>query len=137
MFEISVSSLIDNVVPVAITIGVVLLARAIVVYVLGFAANILAPDFTPKWAHVMFWGGLRGAVSIALVLSLPTALESRQLLITMAFGYVLFSLIGQGLTIGPLLKFLGLTHRSDRAREFEDLLAQSAAAQASIDQEKG
>jgi CPA1 family monovalent cation:H+ antiporter len=80
----------------------------------------------------MFWGGLRGAVSIALVLSLPITLESRQLLITMAFGYVLFSLIGQGLTIGPLLKLLGLNRRSQRVREFEELLAQSAAAQASI-----
>jgi CPA1 family monovalent cation:H+ antiporter len=130
--EISISSLIDSAVPVAITIGVVLLARAVVVYVLGFTANVLAPDFTLKWAHVMFWGGLRGAVSIALVLSLPAALESRQLLITLAFGYVLFSLIGQGLTVGPLLKLLGLTRRSERAREFEELLAQSAAAQASI-----
>jgi CPA1 family monovalent cation:H+ antiporter len=130
--EISISNLIDNAVPLAITIGAVLLARAVVVYVLGFVVNKLKPGFVLKWAHVMFWGGLRGAVSIALVLSLPTALESRQLLITMAFGYVLFSLIGQGLTIGPLLKLLGLTRRSERAREFEELLAQSAAAQASI-----
>ncbi|MEJ2149301.1 MAG: Na+/H+ antiporter [Chloroflexota bacterium] len=130
--EISISSLVDNAVPLAITIGGVLLARAVVVYFLGFVANKLKPSFVLKWAHVMFWGGLRGAVSIALVLSLPTALESRQLLITLAFGYVLFSLIGQGLTIGPLLKLLGLTRRSERAREFEELLAQSAAAQASI-----
>jgi CPA1 family monovalent cation:H+ antiporter len=130
--EIRIDSLLENVVPVAITIGAVLLARAVVVYVLGFLANRFKPGFTLKWAHVMFWGGLRGAVSVALALSLPITLESRQLLITMTFGYVLFSLIGQGLTMGPLLDLLGMTHRSERAHEFEELLAQSAAAQASI-----
>lgn len=81
----------------------------------------------------MFWGGMRGAVSIALALSLPLAIGSRELLVTMVFGYVLFSVIVQGMSMRPLLKWAGLTRRTKRREEFERELAKVAAAQASAD----
>ena len=53
----------------------------------------------------MTWGGLRGGISIALVLSLSPG-EYRDLLLDMTYTVVAFSIIGQGLTIDPLLKRL-------------------------------
>ena len=56
----------------------------------------------------MFWGGLKGAVPLALVLGLPQDFEHRVLLLDLTFGVVLFSLLVQGTTTGMLLRKLGL-----------------------------
>jgi CPA1 family monovalent cation:H+ antiporter len=57
----------------------------------------------------------------------------RQGLVALVFGCVLFSVVIQGLSIRPLLSRLGLTHRSERQREFEEALANVVTAQASSD----
>ena len=116
---ISPQILIDNALPIAIGIGAILLARALVVFPLRALANRYIRPIPASWGTVLFWGGLRGAVSIALALSLPLTLASGEMLKVMAFGYVLFSLIVQGLTMRPVLKFLGLTQVSEGRREFE------------------
>ena len=56
---------------------------------------------------VLTWGGLRGGLSVALALSLPASMP-RELLVGITYVVVVFSIIGQGLTIGPLVKRLGL-----------------------------
>jgi CPA1 family monovalent cation:H+ antiporter len=129
--EVEGDLLMANIGPVALAIGAVMVARAIVVYGLRLVINRRATAIPLKWSHVMFWGGMRGAVSIALVLSLPLAIEGRPALVALVFGCVLFSVIVQGLTIRPLLNRLGLTRRSEKQREFEKALARIAAAEAS------
>jgi CPA1 family monovalent cation:H+ antiporter len=64
-----------------------------------------------NWRHVFFWGGLRGAIALALVLGLPVDLPYRETLQAMTFGVVLFTLLAQGTTIGPLLRRLRLADR--------------------------
>jgi CPA1 family monovalent cation:H+ antiporter len=130
--QVEVGSIVGHLGAVALVIGAALVARAVAIYALRLVINRQGPAIPLSWAHVMLWGGMRGAVGIALALSLPRSVGSRELLITLAFGYVLFSVIGQGLTIKPLLRRLGLTRRSDQAHKFEENLAQVAAAQASI-----
>lgn len=56
---------------------------------------------------VLVWGGLRGGLSVALALSLPATMP-RELLVGLTYVVVVFSIVGQGLTIGPLVKRLGL-----------------------------
>ncbi len=60
-------------------------------------------DFIPKTNLIMTWGGIRGGISIALALSLEPQME-RELFLTITYVIVIFSIIGQGLTIGPLVK---------------------------------
>jgi CPA1 family monovalent cation:H+ antiporter len=131
--DVEISALLGNIGPVLLAIAVVLLARAVVIYLARPVINLKPPRLPMKWTHVMYWGGMRGAVSIALALSIPFTIGSRGLLASMVFGYVLFSVIVQGLTIRPLLSRLGLTRRGERQRRFEESLARVAAAQASFD----
>jgi Na+:H+ antiporter len=56
-----------------------------------------------SWRPLLVLSGLRGALSIALVLSLPTALAQRSLLVDVVFGVVLVTLLGQGIGLRILL----------------------------------
>ena len=56
--------------------------------------------------HILFWGGLRGALALALALGLPDNIQYREQIIAAAFGVVAFSIFAQGLTMTPLLKWL-------------------------------
>ncbi len=60
-------------------------------------------DFSPRVVEILTWGGLRGGISVALVLSLPASPE-RDAILTTTYAVVVFSIIVQGLTIGKLVK---------------------------------
>lgn len=60
-------------------------------------------QFVPKTNLIMTWGGLRGGISIALALSLTTQMH-RDLFLVVTYFVVVFSIIGQGLTVGKLIK---------------------------------
>ncbi|NIP27246.1 MAG: sodium:proton antiporter, partial [Phycisphaerae bacterium] len=67
--------------------------------------------------HVMYWGGLRGAISLALALTLTGATfgqDVAQELKLMTFGVVLFTLIVQGISIAPLIRHLGLSKKPEQ-----------------------
>ncbi len=89
-----------------IAIAIVLLARWLSVWTLVSALR-RARDFSPGVVPLMTWGGLRGAISVALALSLPPRFGAvRQLLLQMTYVIVVFSIIGQGLTLRPLFRKL-------------------------------
>jgi CPA1 family monovalent cation:H+ antiporter len=85
----------------------VLVARAVVIY----AFSRLFKNIPLEFQHVLFWGGLRGAVSLALALSLTSEELGANLglLQAMAFSVVLFTLLVQGTSMSPLLAKLRLT----------------------------
>ncbi len=60
-------------------------------------------DFVPNTNLIMTWGGLRGGISIALALSLTHEMH-RDLFLVITYIIVVFSIIGQGLTVGKLIK---------------------------------
>jgi len=93
-----------------IAIAAVLIARAVATYGGLTAANLLSHRPVPPGQQtVMVWGGLRGAVTLALALALPTELEYWWTIQSMAFGVVLFTLFVQSPTMPWLLRRLGLT----------------------------
>ena len=106
---IDLQVLLSDLVPIAWAILAILASRALVVYVLlGGAARVAArgtPSVIPLgWLHVLFWAGLRGAVSVALVLSLPIDLPNRGLIASIVYGVVLFTLLAQGSTSGAVIR---------------------------------
>lgn len=118
----------QNLQTIAISIGAMLLTRAIAIYGFGFISNRLAnsqipvPDQTVLW-----WGGLRGSVSIALALSVPASLPGREEVISTVFGVVLFTLLVQGLTMKPLLETLNLLNKQPLRQEYADAIARQVA----------
>ena len=118
--QINVPALVGQWQAVLWAIGTILVARLIVVYGLGWLVNRLTEPVPLRWQHVLAWGGLRGAISLALALSLPAAFGAdRERLQIMAFGVVLFTLLVQGVTMSGLLRRLGLVERSDARVEYE------------------
>ncbi len=89
-------------------IVLVLLGRAVAVYPLCllFARSRLAVPL--KYQHVLFWGGLRGALALALVLALPDDFPQRGEIVATAFAVVAFSIFIQGMTMPLLVGKLGL-----------------------------
>ena len=106
--QITLGRLVDHAGDVAIAVLAILVSRAIVVYGMSALSSRVSQPIPMKYRHVMFWGGLRGAVSLALALSLTGPFSED--LKTMTFGVVLFTLVVQGLTIEPLIKRLGLSN---------------------------
>ena len=92
---------------IGIAIVVVLVGRALAVYPLCLLFARSSRRVTAKHQHVLFWGGLRGALALALALSLPPDLPFRDAIVTVAFGVVAFSILVQGLTMTPLLRRMG------------------------------
>ena len=107
-------------------LAAMLLARAVILFGLSPLIGRL-PGTQPigmAFQSVMFWGGLRGAVSLALVLSLSD-FEYSELFVALVTGAVLFTLFVQGLTIEPLMHRLGLDvpPLSDRVSFLEHTMA--------------
>ncbi|MDQ6652846.1 MAG: sodium:proton antiporter [Acidobacteriota bacterium] len=95
-------------IPAAIAaIFLVILARAFAIYpsCLLFLRSKLR--VTARHQHILFWGGLRGALALALALGLPPQMPGRDDIIAVAFAVVAFSIFVQGLTITPLMRRLG------------------------------
>ena len=89
-----------------------------------------------KWKHILFWGGLRGAITLALALSLPETGPLgpvRGTLQAMAFGVVLFTLLVQGSSTNWLVNKLKLIQRSQYQEEYELRHARYVAGRAAHD----
>jgi len=101
-----------------------LVSRAAVIYGLVPLAGALSEPVSRAYQTVMFWGGLRGAIALAIVLSLDE-LEYAPLFTALVTGAVLFTLLAQGLSIERLVRRLGLDRPplGDRLARSEGLLA--------------
>jgi monovalent cation:H+ antiporter, CPA1 family len=95
-------------VPILIAVIVVTLGRGVAVYPLCALIARTPSAISLPHQHILFWGGLRGALALALALGLPASLPGRTELLATTFGVVIFSVIVQGLTFLPLLKRLKL-----------------------------
>jgi len=127
--EIELPVLFENWQLIVWAIVAVLIARGINIYTL----SRIGPKLPSKWRHVMYWGGLRGAISLALALSLPATLYASAQVQVMAFGVVLFTLLVQGLSMGTLVRHLGLIERTDMQDEYDRRHARAVANRQAYD----
>jgi CPA1 family monovalent cation:H+ antiporter len=126
--QIKLSSLGDNLGLIAIAIAAVIITRFMVIYGLGGFSNLLTnTPISLKEQTVLWWGGLRGSISIALALSVPVFVPGRQEIIETVFGVVLFTLLVQGLTTQWFLEKLGLIGDQPLRQQYSELLARRVA----------
>jgi CPA1 family monovalent cation:H+ antiporter len=90
----------------ALTIALVLISRALTVYPICLAFAWSRWAIPLKSQHVLWWGGLRGALALALALALPRDFAGRDEIVLASFGVVAFSVLVQGLTMPALLRIL-------------------------------
>lgn len=98
---------------IAIVVAAALAARALCVYVFTGALARRDAPVPVAWRHVLVWCGLRGGVAVALVLALPVMLPQRDAVAAAILGLVIWTLIGQGLLVEPIIRWTGL--RAPRA----------------------
>jgi CPA1 family monovalent cation:H+ antiporter len=99
----------------AIAVVLSLLGRAASVYPVALMFRGSGLRIPAGYQHVLWWGGLRGALALALALALPANVPERGDIISVAFAVVAFSIFVQGLTMEPLMRRLGLIRRSSEA----------------------
>ena len=113
-----------------------IIASLVARFVSTYGFSIFGREISAKWKHILFWGGLRGAITLALALSLPEEgifIAERGRLQAMAFGVVLFTLLVQGFSMDWLMKRLKLVVRSAAQDEYELRHARFVAGRASYD----
>lgn len=129
--EITYLDLHGELLAIVAAVTVVLAGRALSVYGMSLLANALQVRISWACQHVLVWGGVRGALSMALVLGLAPDFPHRDFLVVVTFGVVLFSLLVQGLTLPGLLRRLGVTE-VQRSAEYQRLAGTIFAARAAL-----
>lgn len=122
----------QNLLYIGIAIVAVLLARGISIY--GF--SLFGRGISGKWKHVLYWGGLRGAIALALALTLTEKgllTDDAKHLQAMAYGVVLFTLLVQGVSMDWVVKKLKLLQRSHFQEEYERRHARFVAGRAAYE----
>jgi CPA1 family monovalent cation:H+ antiporter len=122
--EIELAQLRPNIIPIIVAVVAIILSRGLIVYTFSWVYGRFQPQnrIPLNFQHVMYWGGLRGAISLALALSIENivfgprvALELR----VMTFGVVLFTLLFQGMTIEKLIQRLRLADKPPQRLELQ------------------
>jgi CPA1 family monovalent cation:H+ antiporter len=127
----------DLLVDVAIVSAVVVGVRLAWVAIAPLLARVIPQaeraDTGDDWRQrfVVGWSGMRGAISLAAALALSQQIEQRELLIFVTVGVIAVTLVGQGLTLGPLMRLLRV--EGDRAWSPDEAIARLEAAQAALD----
>jgi CPA1 family monovalent cation:H+ antiporter len=122
--------------------GVAIGVRFIWIFVATYGVRLLVPSIqrrdpaSVRVSTLVSWCGMRGVVSLAAVLAIPEALPTgapfpyRDLVILLVFGIVFVTLVGQGLTLPPLIRMLHL--QKDTSGDEETDLAREAMRRAAI-----
>lgn len=136
--QINIRGLADNGQLIFVTILALVIIRAISIYGLATLSNFITQqDISWQEETVLWWGGLRGSVSIALALSVPVMLDGRQDIIEAVFGVVLFTLLVQGLTMQTVIDKLGLIGDRAQRRAYSELIARRTALERVLEQLDG
>lgn len=101
----------------------VLIARATVIYSLvPFTARFLGgPKISLDYQHIMWWGGLKGGLALAIVLSIPDSMPDKALLLNLTIGVVMFTLLVNAPSIRALIAWRGINQLTEQEqRELDE-----------------
>ena len=96
-----------------LAIAAVLVGRVVTVYGIVPISNLFSVKVPFRWQTVMVWGGMRGALALALALSIGEHFPYRNQLLALTFGVVAFTIVVQGITMKPLIRLLGVAKNTD------------------------
>jgi monovalent cation/hydrogen antiporter len=133
----------DSILAVLLTVSVVIAARFVWIYPAAYIPRWFSPSLTRRdpvpswqWLFLLAFVGVRGVVSLAAALAIPLTTESgtsfpyRDLILFVTFGIIIVTLVGQGLLLPSLVRWLGLARHATDEHERErkaELTARSEA----------
>ena len=118
--------------PILVAYLVVTVGRGLIIVSGRALMGLTRERFPWRWSVVLTWGGLRGALPMVLVLSLPSTFAYRDLLVSMTFGVAVLSILVHGLTMSWLLTRLGIVSESADRTAYELRSGQLQAAAAAV-----
>jgi CPA1 family monovalent cation:H+ antiporter len=130
--EVNLWSLLDSWHTILVAYLVVTVARGFVIFGVSKLLRRTRERVPWSWSIVLTWGGLRGGLPMVLVLSLPQQFPHRELLVTMTFGVVLISILVHGMTVSPLLHWLGIVEKQAERKAYEFMRGRIQAIQAAL-----
>lgn len=134
--EVQLSALFESWKAILVAYLIVTVGRTIIVYGVSAMLRRTNERIPWSWTFVLTWGGLRGALPMVLVLSLPKDFAHRDVLVTMTFGVVMISILVHGMTISPVLRWLGIVKGTERNESYELSRGKLQAASAALDELK-
>lgn len=131
-FEVRITALLDSWLPIVVAYVAVMASRAMVMLMVSL---VLRGErrIPMAWTAALTWGGLRGGISMVLALSLSAAVAPhRELIVTVTFGVVVLTILGNGLTMAPLLRRLGIGNLQQERIDYEVARGGLQAADAAL-----
>jgi CPA1 family monovalent cation:H+ antiporter len=113
---------------------VVTAGRGLVIFAVSGLLRKTREKIPWPWSIVLTWGGLRGGLPMVLVLSLAKDFPHRDLLVTMTFGVVMISILVHGMTVSPLLRWLGIVKAREHREAYEFARGKLQAASAALEE---
>lgn len=113
--SLDLQMLADNFASICTAVLLVLAGRALSIFTMvPLTTRIFSiPQICMPERCIMWWGGLKGGLAIAIVMAIPVELAERDMLISLTLGVVLFTLLVNASTIRPVLGYLGLDKMAD------------------------
>jgi CPA1 family monovalent cation:H+ antiporter len=136
-FEVRLDALLASWQAILVAFLAATIGRGVVVAVVSALLSRTRERIPRSWVPVLSWGGLRGGLSMVLVLGLPATFPFRDLLITMTFGVVVLSILLQGLTMAPLLRRLGVVRAHATREAYERARGELQVANAALAELEG
>lgn len=133
-FEVQFQALLASWQAILVAYLVVTGGRALIIFGASSVLRRTRERIPWAWSVVLTWGGLRGGLPMVLVLSLPKDFPHRDLLVSMTFGVVLLSILVHGLSMSPLLRWLGIVSGHQEHAEYELTRGKLQAAQAALEE---
>ncbi|HTQ34823.1 MAG TPA: Na+/H+ antiporter [Stellaceae bacterium] len=132
--EVPLHNLAASWLPIIVAYLIVTLARALLIHLSWRLVGWTRERFPFSWGLVLTWGGLRGALPMVLALGLPADFPVREEIVSTTFGVVILSILGQGLTMSPLLRRLGIVDADDGDESYNLLRGRLQTAAAAIEE---
>ncbi len=131
-FEVQLPAVVAAWKPILAAFLAVTVGRAVVIAAVSAALGRSRERVPWSWAAVLTWGGLRGALSMVLALSLAKDFPHREVLVSMTFGVVIVSILVQGLSMAPFLRAFGVVRGAADRRAYDVRRGQILAAKAAL-----
>ena len=133
-FEVQFQALLASWQAILVAYLVVTAGRALIIFGASSLLRRTRERIPWAWSVILTWGGLRGGLPMVLVLSLPKDFPHRDLLVSMTFGVVILSILVHGLTMSPLLRWLGIVRGHQEHAAYELTRGKLQAAHAALEE---